>query len=380
MLKNQMFHVEHSPFGLYIHVPFCVSKCGYCDFCRVTDFSLVDGYLATLEYEMHESIFRGLTPTTLYIGGGTPSSLGCSRLERLLKMITDIFDLSKVDEFTVECNPDDVSSDMVSVLKNFGVNRVSMGVQSLYDEILKFMGRRHNAEQVYVAINNLRKGGINNISVDCIYGLPRLKTDYSAETDFAKFIDLGVEHLSAYALSYEEGSRFSQLVDDGKLEPLSDDEVADQYVLLIDMMRRAGYEHYEISNFALPSRRALHNSSYWCRTNYVGFGPAASSLVSGVRSTNTYDVKEYISTNSEAKTLVETLTEKDIYEEEVMLRLRTMDGLQEQNLPEKFRTRFTEVAIRENEWENVEQLPNGNWRIKEERWFVSNSIIERFFF
>ena len=375
-----MFHVEHSPFGLYIHVPFCVSKCGYCDFCRVTDFSLVDGYLATLEHEMHESIFRGLAPITLYIGGGTPSSLGSCGLERLLNMITDNFDLLKVDEFTVECNPDDVSRDLVSVLKNFGVNRVSMGVQSLYDEILKFMGRRHNAEQVYVAIDNLRKGGIDNISVDCIYGLPRLKTDYSAETDFAKFIDLGVEHLSAYALSYEEGSRFSQLVDDGKLEPLSDDEVADQYVLLIDMMRRAGYEHYEISNFALPSRRALHNSSYWCRTNYVGFGPAASSLISGVRSTNTYDVKEYISTNSEAKTLVETLTEKDIYEEEVMLRLRTMDGLQEQNLPEKFRTRFTEVAIRENEWENVEQLPNGNWRIKEERWFVSNSIIERFFF
>ncbi len=377
-----MFHVEHSSFGVYIHVPFCVSKCGYCDFCRVTDLSLVEGYLGVLENEISQSEIAGCGPATIYIGGGTPSCLGKDGVDRLLRIVNKYLKTDEVSEWTVECNPDDVDNDLALTLTAHGVNRVSMGAQSLYDPMLKMMGRRHNAEQVAHTIECLRKAGIDNISVDCIFGLPVVKgkTDgYDVKSDFKKFINLGVEHLSAYALQYEEGSAFSKLISEGKMSALPDDVVADQYALLKEMMRKAGYVHYEISNYSKPGCEAKHNSSYWDRTPYYGFGPAASSLVGLVRATNTYDVKEYIASVGKKKELVERLTAKDVYDEVVMLGLRTNSGVNENNVPEPYRKYYEMAVEREVRNGNLVRLGDGNVRIPEDKWFVSDGIIERMF-
>lgn len=370
-----MFHVEHYRFGIYIHVPFCMSKCGYCDFCRVTDLSLVSGYLDALRKEIKKSSVYGGRPATVYIGGGTPSCIGHENIGKLLSFINNAFVLSEVEEYTVECNPDDVSLELSRMLADCGVNRVSMGAQSLDDSILQMMGRRHNAAQVGEAIENLHSSGIDNISVDCIFGLPKIE-GYDVKSDFDKFVRLDVSHLSAYALSYEDGSRFMKMVRQGALTPLDDDEVADQYALLTTVMREGGYEHYEISNYAKPGRESRHNSSYWVGTEYYGFGPGASSYVNNVRTTNTQDVREYIRSAGENKSLVEKLTDRDRYEERVMLGLRTIKGVSVHDIEEKCREEF--IVKAEKEIENSNLVRQGKaYVIPEERWFVADGIIGR---
>lgn len=369
-----MFHVEHITFGVYVHVPFCLSKCGYCDFCRITDLALADAYLKALDSEMAGSLARGLKPRTVYVGGGTPSCLGTERLARLLESIRHNFDLADVREFTVECNPEDVTPELAATLADGRVDRVSMGAQSLHDPALRMMGRRHDAQRVTDAIATLRKAGIGNISVDCIFGLPKVE-GYNAADDFRRFAALGVEHLSAYALQYENGSRFTKMMDEGKLTPLPDDEVADQYEQLTSILRDAGYDHYEISNYARPGREALHNSSYWDRTNYYGFGPAASSYVLGTRWTNTYDVREYVEKDGRAQEFTEGLEKKEVAEEVIMLGMRTKWGVWPESVPLEFREKFLENVECEMKRGNVVRQENGSLRIPEERWMVSDMII-----
>lgn len=314
----------------------------------------------------------------MYVGGGTPSALGSACVGKLLKIVNEGLDLSEVEEFTVECNPDDVDDMLADALAAAGVNRVSMGAQSLNDSMLRFLGRRHSAERVSRAIGVLRRAGIENVSVDCIFGLPRIG-GYDAESDFRRFLDLEVEHLSAYALSYETGSRFSKMVSEGSLRPLPDDEVADQYLKLTEMLASAGYVHYEISNYAKPGREALHNSSYWSRIPYWGFGPAASSFHDGIRETNVMDVAEYVISRGEKKELREALSLKDEYDEVVMLRLRTSEGLAAEEIPSEMRSYFERKTASEISLGDLEVLPNDRIRIPEDRWFVSDGIIERLF-
>ena len=369
-----MFHVEQSKFGVYIHMPFCISRCGYCDFCRITDLSLRDGYLSAVEDEMRRDPWAGLSPRTVYVGGGTPSCLGTERLSRLLADVRMNFNLDGVEEYTVECNPEDVTPDLARVLRAQGVNRVSMGAQSLNDAALRMMGRRHNAKRVPEAIDALKNEGLTNISVDCIFGLPKVE-GYSPEEDFTRFADLGVAHLSAYALQYEPGSLFSRMAEDGRLTPATDDEVAEQYDALTSILARAGYEHYEISNYARPGHVAAHNSSYWDRTDYVGFGPGASSLRNGVRWTNTHDVRKYISEAEERKEFEETLGEREVAEEVVMLGLRTSRGVDPADVPTAYRAAFEGAAQKEMAKGNLVTLPDGRLRIPEKRWMVSDMII-----
>lgn len=374
-----MFHVEHNRFGVYVHVPFCLSQCAYCDFCRQTDMSLAPAYLQTVDQEMHDSPLAGLQPTTVYVGGGTPSSLGPDKLTTLLKNIARNFNLDTatdpdLGEFTVECNPDDVTPQLAYALIRGGVNRVSMGAQSLFDPALKMMGRRHKAQRVTQAIDTLHRAGIKNISVDCIFGLPKIN-GYNPLEDFKRFTALGVQHLSAYALQYEQGSQFTRMMEKGKLTPLPDDEVADQYALLTQTMANAGYLHYEISNYARPGHEARHNSSYWDRTEYAGFGPAASSLISGVRTTNTYNIPLYVSSHAKAKEMQETLGPDEIAEEIIMLGMRTMWGVLPTDVPEVHRAAFLKNAEKEIKLGNLCQLENGRLRIPEDRWMVSDMII-----
>lgn len=374
-IENQMFHVEHQPFGVYVHVPFCISKCGYCDFCRVTELGIVGDYLETLEKEMKKSQVVGGRPRTVYIGGGTPSCIGKENVDKLLGIVGRCFDLGKVEEFTVECNPDDVDSELCEILVENGVDRVSMGVQSMNEKMLKLMGRRHSVEQVKNAVACLRESGVRNISLDFIYGLPMLE-GYDFERDLEEFLKLNVEHCSAYSLSYEEGSRFTKMVEEGKLTPIEDDEVAEQYEILTVKIRERGFEHYEISNYAREGKRSKHNSSYWNNTPYYGFGPGASSYDGKVRTTNVMDVKRYIRSEGEEKKLVEKLTTLDEYEEAVMLRLRTIEGVGVEELPEEYRTEFLEKARVEMKNGNLAEK-EGRYFIPETKWFVADGIIER---
>lgn len=369
--------MEHSAFGVYVHVPFCVSRCGYCDFCRVTDYAMLGGYLSALREELLHSPCAGRAPRTVYFGGGTPSSVGVEAVGGLLGIVAEAFDLRGVVEYTFECNPDDVGDGLAEALAAGGVSRVSMGAQSLCDEALRMMGRRHSAGQVRRAVGVLRDVGFRNVSVDCIFGLPDVR-GYSARRDFEEFASLGVEHLSAYALSYEPGSRFSKMVADGGLSPLPDDAVAEQYDELCEVLRGAGYSHYEISNFAKPGCEAVHNSSYWDRTPYFGFGPSASSFCDGVRTTNTMSVGEYVATSGEAKSLREKLSDEEAYEELVMLGLRTSRGVRLVDLPTGYRGRFVHNAAAELEHGNLTQMGE-RYVIPERRWFVADGIIGRLF-
>lgn len=367
--------MEHSEFGVYVHVPFCVSRCGYCDFCRVTDYSMLGGYLSALREEILRSPCAGLAPRTVYFGGGTPSSVGREAVRVLLDLVSDAFDLRGVVEYTFECNPDDVDEELAGALAAGGVGRVSMGAQSLCDGALRMMGRRHSAEQVRRAVEVLKSAGLRGVSVDCIFGLPEVR-GYSAVRDFEEFASLGVEHLSAYALSYEPGGRFSKMVEAGTLTPLPDDAVAAQYEELCGVLRQAGYSHYEISNFAKPGFEAVHNSSYWRRAPYFGFGPSASSFSGGVRVTNTADLQEYISSCGGAKALREELTAEEVYEEVVMLGLRTARGVSLSDVPHEFRKRFLRAAEAEVGNGGLTR-DGGRFVIPEGRWFVADGIIGR---
>ncbi len=370
--------MEHCQFGVYIHVPFCVSKCGYCDFCRVTDLGKIPAYISSLENEILFSEVCMKSPSTIYVGGGTPSCLRLSDFIRLLDIINSRFDVSNVLEFTVECNPDDVTPEFVKTLVDGNVNRVSLGCQSLDDRMLRFMGRRHDSDQVRSAIRMLRSAGISNISVDLIFGLPEVE-GYSFSDDIARFVDLDVPHLSAYALSYEEGSRFSKMLSEGKLTPASDDVVADQYEILISALRAADYNHYEISNYARAGFEAIHNSSYWDRIPYWGFGPAASSFYGNRRWTNTYSVDEYVGNKGVEVFNEEVLSDDDIYNEVVMLRLRTSRGFSMSEIPVERRAYLEKVMSEEIKNGNLVCQKDGMIRIPERKWFVADAIIERLF-
>lgn len=371
-----MFHVEQSYIfpagsGLYVHVPFCKTKCIYCDFVRWTDLSLRSKYVDAAIKEMNQ--YEIVRPSTIYLGGGTPSVLGVELMQKILSAIEGRFDLTEVEEYTVECNPEDVSDELISTLKNHGVNRISLGVQSLDNEMLKFLNRRHSSARVYEAIDTIRKNGIDNISVDIIFGLPREQYDY--EKDLKKFMALPVKHLSAYALSYEEGSMLTRMMKMKKIEPLDDDTVADQYAVLTKEMEKNGYIHYEISNYCKDGYHSRHNSNCWKRVPYLGIGPGASSYDGKRRWTETSEIRDYVEKG--AHYTYDEIDEQDVYDEIVMLGLRTREGVNSEDVPAKYKEHFEKTARRLVEQGIVERVEE-RYRIKKEHWFTLDAITVEF--
>lgn len=317
--------------GIYVHIPYCKSKCVYCDF-----YSVVASVVPARRYvhsviqeamlrreELNESV------TTLYLGGGTPSALSHTELQTLINGLREVLNLNEIQEFTVEVNPDDVNSELVQALTELGVNRVSMGVQSLDDDDLRFMRRRHTAREALNAIALLKTGGITNVSVDFIYGVPgqtleswNRTLDVLAKTD--------VEHVSAYNLSYEEGTPLWKMRECGQVKEISDELAVAMFDLLCTRLGEAGFEHYEISNFAKPGYYSRHNSSYWQGVPYLGLGAAAHSYDGrATRSFNPADVKRYVENVDGGVTVCEReyLSTRELHDEMVMLRLRTACGL-----------------------------------------------------
>ena len=313
---------------IYVHVPFCKSFCTYCDFyseiCSGKVQKLFVEELCSEIERRRPEIESTLALNTLYIGGGTPSVLE----PELLKHIVDTLGYGPYQEFTVEVNPDDITLAYAAFLKELGVTRVSMGVQSFNDDILRWMNRRHDGEGALKAFRCLRSAGFDNISIDLIYGISQLTPELWEET-LARAIELGPEHISAYQLTVEEGSPLADMIARGNYEEASEEACAAQYKVLCDKMREAGYHHYEISNFAIPGREAVHNSAYWRRVPYVGLGPGAHSLIGkDMRCWNSQQTSGWTSE-------CERLTPEQIREEELMLGLRTDQGACGMQIPEK---------------------------------------------
>lgn len=321
--------------GLYIHIPFCASRCIYCGFYSTTRLDLRQQYVDALIRELVEvgksKMLKDDSISTVYLGGGTPSQLTIPQLRQLFDAIYIYNKVEPDAEVTIEMNPDDVSVPYADTLRQLGINRVSMGAQTFDDERLRWLNRRHTVAQVGQAVKILRAAGIRNISIDLMYGFPDETID-----DFVRDIDeaikLDVEHISAYCLMIEEGTELYRRYGDKRVREYDDSKEETErkmYELLIDKLTAAGYEHYEISNFARPSFRSRHNSSYWTGVPYIGLGAAAHSFDGHLRSWNVSDIQQYIAAVNRDERLneEEVLSATDFYNERVMLGLRTCEGV-----------------------------------------------------
>ena len=317
--------------GLYIHIPFCASRCVYCGFFSTTRLDQRQAYVEALGREMRlrDCICNGkMRIETVYLGGGTPSQLSAEQLRQIFLYINNVYDVSPRAEITIECNPDDITIPFVATLSQLPVNRVSMGAQTFNDERLRFLHRRHRAEQVGEAVKRLRSVGIANISIDLMYGFPgETMLEWNADIDAA--LALGVEHLSAYALSYEEGTPLYTMLQQGRGEELDEELQRAMYYTLKDRLEAAGYEHYELSNFARPGCRSRHNSSYWNHTPYIGLGAGAHSFDGRHRQWNVADIGQYVEAIGEDRVPADSEVIDDVtrYNETVMTALRTIDGI-----------------------------------------------------
>ncbi len=326
--------------GVYVHIPFCASRCSYCDFFSTLRLDEVGhDYVEALiaEARLRKAELNGKPVKTLYMGGGTPSQLPLPLLARLIDGLKATLDLNAVQEFTLEANPDDVTPEWSAAVRALGVNRVSMGVQSFQDAVLRLVGRRHTARQAIDAVASLRHAGIDNISIDLIYGLSGQTLETWAES-VRQAVDLRPQHISAYGLTYEPGTRLWQQRECGEVVEASEDQYLDMYRILVGLLQVAGYEHYEISNFALPGYRSRHNSSYWNETPYLGLGAAAHSYDGTMRRSNPADLCGYIRriTSGQPACQVEDLAWWERYDERVMLGLRTADGVDAHRLRSDF--------------------------------------------
>ena len=332
--------------GLYIHIPFCASRCIYCGFYSTTSLKWRQRYVDAVCKEMSlppaPSIERGRIDT-IYLGGGTPSQLTTDQLRQLFLYINKVYPLTThhsplTPEITIEMNPDDVTPEYAAVLPQLGINRVSMGAQTFDDERLRFLHRRHTSSQVPQAVKILRDAGIGNISIDLMYGFPN-ETLKDWERDIDAALALGVEHISAYCLMIEEGTPLWKLTIENGEWRIDEELERQMYEQLIDKLTTAGYEHYEISNFAKPGYRSLHNSSYWQDIPYIGLGAAAHSYDGKRRSWNVSDIKQYIEgiEQGERPCEYEDIDDDTHYNDRITTALRTSDGLELSTLSDRHR-------------------------------------------
>lgn len=319
--------------GLYVHIPFCKSRCIYCGFYSTTRLAMCHRYIEALHGEMliRRASQQQLQINTIYIGGGTPSVLSAQLLRKLFIYIYNVYELkNRVGslEITVECNPDDITPQLVECLQHLHVNRVSMGVQTFDMQRLVLLKRRHNPKKVDEAVKQLRDAGIGNISIDLIYGFPQ-QTLSEWQSDVNQALKLNVEHISAYALSYEEDTPLYKMLKQGIVKEADDELQRSMYYYLKECLEHAGFEHYEISNFAKSGYRSRHNSSYWNHTPYIGLGAGAHSFNGNERTWNVSNLDQYISSIEEGilPSDGELLDSNTLYNEKVMTGLRTREGI-----------------------------------------------------
>jgi putative oxygen-independent coproporphyrinogen III oxidase len=332
--------------GIYIHIPFCASRCDYCAFySTVSGAAVRQRYVARLCREIEERSGWLGSPdvSTIYIGGGTPSQLDACQLHEIFGTLSRCFRIAPGAEVTMEVNPDDITRQYAASLARLPVNRISMGVQSLDDRLLRAIHRRHSAARAGESFGILREAGFENISLDLIYALPG-ETLAMWESDLDRMVGLGPEHISAYALSIEEGTPLYARMQRGGIAEADEELYAAMYASLSSRLAAAGYEHYEISNFALPGKRAVHNASYWKGDSYLGIGAGAHSFNGISRRVNLPDVQAYIGAGNIPEE-TETLSAADKFDEMVMTRLRTCEGLELGEVERRFGRKAVEMLL-----------------------------------
>ena len=378
--------------GLYIHIPFCESRCIYCGFYSTTSLRERDAYIEALCQEMalrqiNDTLGEPAKIETIYLGGGTPSQLTSEQLVRLFEGINKNYGSSLTEhiEITMECNPDDITPTLCRTIAQLPINRISMGIQTFSDERLRFLHRRHNAIEAKQAIKLLRKAGVGNISIDLMFGFPN-ETITEWTHDIREALSLNVEHLSAYSLMYEEGTTLYRLLQQEKIKEIDEETYLQMYEILIDELTAAGYEHYEISNFALPGYRSRHNSSYWHEVPYIGLGAAAHSYIRSpkvMRSWNIADINEYIHSIKQGRVVQEseTLDINTRYNDLIATALRTSDGITLTKIKEVFGDSLYRTLLTEAD-KHIErhqmQIKEGRLMLTRNGLYVSDDIMSDF--
>lgn len=369
--------------GIYIHIPFCKSRCIYCGFYSTTNKELKERYVDALIREIHmrkddfARLGTSLSPSstsTVYFGGGTPSSLSVCDIERIVGDLESTFN-GTPSEVTLEMNPDDVTKDYIKAVKQMGINRISMGIQTFDDSRLQFIRRRHNASQAEKAVMTIREEGIHNVSIDLMFGFPNQTMDEWV-TDIDKAIALRPTHISAYSLMYEEDTPLFRMLQKGEINQIDDETSLAMYTELINRLTANGYEHYEISNFAMPGYRSVHNSSYWHDTPYLGFGAAAHSYNKDTRSWNIPDLKKYIESieSGVLPSESEVIDADTHYNDLITTALRTREGLNLDDLPQKYRE-YALVNARKSISEHLLEATDSHIRLTREGLFVSDMVM-----
>ena len=369
------------PTSAYVHIPFCTQICYYCDFSKVfIKNQPVDSYLEHLIEEYHSYDIKKLR--TLYIGGGTPTALSAPQLAFLLEKLTDKLDLSYLEELTIEANPGDLDQEKIAVLKDSPVNRVSLGVQTFNDRMLKQIGRSHLEKDIYENIANLKKAGFDNISIDLIYALPK-QTMEDVKTNVAKAIALDIPHMSLYSLILENHTVFMNRMRRGKLPLPKEDLEAEMFDYIIAELEKAGFEHYEISNFSKPDFESRHNLMYWDNAEYYGSGAGASGYVDGVRYKNHGPIRHYLQAveAGNARVQEEVLTLNEKMEEEMFLGLRKKSGVSKKRFEEKFGLSFEEqygAVVSELTEQGLLVADRDIVRMTKQGLFLGDTVAEKF--
>lgn len=366
--------------GIYIHIPFCKSRCIYCGFYSTTLLDLRKKYINAVcrEMELRKNYIREPF-STIYLGGGTPSLLDEAELTQLFLYINNVYDVDRNAEITMECNPDDITPEFTNMLSRLPINRVSMGAQTFADSRLRLLHRRHNSDEVKHAVKLLREAGIKNISIDLMFGFPDESLSQWKE-DISAALALNVEHISAYSLMYEEDTPLWKMLDTGKVKEIDEELSLTMFKELVCQLTDAGYEHYEISNFARPGYRSRHNSSYWHQVPYIGLGAAAHSFDLNSRQWNVADLKLYIEeiNNGIIPMEREELDNDTTFNDIITTALRTSDGIDlnamETRLDKRYRNTLISAAGKHLE-QGLLEIRHDRLRLTSEGIFISDMVM-----
>lgn len=376
--------------GIYIHIPFCKSKCAYCNFFSLVSEKKINDYVNSLKREIvsRKDYLGGEKVKTIYFGGGTPSLLPTKYIDEILKILNNNFDLVSNPEITLEANPDTIDKEQLFELKSLGVNRISVGIQSFHDDDLKYLDRKHDSRHALQIIDDLKCVGFEKLTLDLIYGIPTL-TEEKWNKNLDIFFSTGISHLSAYALTVEPKTILGQRIEKGDLQDVNEEETVRHYEILVDRTKENGFEHYEISNFAKPGCRSQHNSIYWNDEKYLGLGPSAHSYDGDSRQWNVSNLTKYIQlVNADIDADMgryyekEILSKEDKFNEYVMTSLRTSWGCDIEKISAKYGSSYAEHFLKnvKKYLESGEMLKDFNtYRLTDEGMLFADGIAAELF-
>jgi len=379
--------MENRALGLYIHIPYCIHKCGYCDFnSHPIKYDEMKTYVDALIVELNyyaQKYSPGRIVNTIFLGGGTPTTLSVSQLERILKECEKKFKITTDAEITIEANPATIRTDQLKSIRQTGYNRISVGVQSFDQTELKILDRAHGVEEIHCTVDRAREAGFKNLSLDLMFAIPN-QTLEGWENNLRQALDKSPEHLSTYNLTIEKGTTFWKLQSNGKLNMPDSNHQLELYEQTITLLKKNGFHHYEISNFALPGKECRHNITYWQNTNALGLGAGASSYINGVRFKNTNSPAYYIRNVKERHMSIESsesLETRQAMGETIMLELRLLKGVNIRKFEDRFQISFKSIfgniiaSLKEKELITIEQ---GQLRLSGKGLFLADSVILEF--